>query len=438
MLIAHKIELAPLPEQVDYFRRACGTNRFVWNWALAEWNRQYTAGLKPTALKLKKQFNRLKYASFPWLQDIHRDAHARPFANLARAWTRFFNQVKAGVAAHAPVFKRRGQCQDSFYVANDKLTLKERRVRLPVIGWIWVKESLRFGGRVMGASVQRHAERWYLSVQVEVDVSWLVAKDRTEVTGVDLNIYGIVCSNGKTYETPLPLHKAVRRLKIRQRRLSRKVEAAKRVAKPEMVKGKDGVDRPRKSNNRIKAAAKIGRLHYRIGCIRKDFLHKVTSELTRENQAVAIEGLAVKNMTASASGTALEPGRQVKQKIGLNRAILDVGFGEFRRQMTYKSERYGTELIIADRWFASSKLCSGCNTKNEELTLKDRCWRCTNCGVEHDRDVNASINLKRLATGMRTTALPGATGKVTSVRYEHGQQDGSGQKPPDREGGNCA
>ena len=432
MLIAHKIELAPQAQQIDYFRRACGTARFVWNWALAEWNRQYAQALRPTALALKKQFNALKYQSYPWLKDIHRDAHAQPFANLSRAWSRFFDDVKAGRPAHAPVFKRRDRCQDTFYIANDKLTLQEDQVRLPVIGWVQTKEALRFGGRILGASVQRCAERWFLSVQVEVDLSWVAPRARRAATGVDLNVHRIVCSNGASHVTALPLKKAARRLKMAQRSLSRKVHAAKKTPTAATRICRDGVPRPCKSNNRIKAAAKIAKRHYRITCIRQDFLHKVTTELARENQAVVIEDLQVKNMTASAAGTVDKPGKQVKQKSGLNRAMLDVGFGEFRRQLTYKCERYGTDLIVADRWFPSSKLCSQCGVKNDKLTLKDRRWRCTSCGANHDRDVNASINLERLAAGSRKKALPKAIGKVTSVRHEHGQQDDSGQKPSDR------
>lgn len=399
MLIAHKIELAPQAQQIGYFRRACGTARFVWNWALAEWNRQHAQGQRPSALALKKQFNSIKYQSYPWLKDIHRDAHAQPFANLARAWSRFFQNVKAGQPAHAPVFKRRGQCHDAFYVANDKLTIEEKRVRLPVIGWIRIKEALRFGGRVMGASVQRHADRWFLSLQVDVDLSWVAPRQRRAATGVDLNVHRIVCSNGTGHATPLPLKKAARRLKMAQRSLSRKVEAAKTTPTPATRVCRDGVPWQCRSNNRIKAAQKVAKHYYRITCIRQDFLHKVTTELARENQAVVIEDLQVKSMTASAAGTVDKPGTQVRQKSGLNRAMLDVGFCEFRRQLAYKCERYGTDLIVADPWFPSSKQCSKCKTKNDKLTLKDRRWRCACCGTAHDRDVNASINLERLATG---------------------------------------
>ena len=247
MLIAHKIALAPTDDQVGYFRRACGTARFVWNWGLAEWNRQYALGQKPTALRLKKQFSAMKYQAFPWLKDIHRDAHAQPFTNLSRAWSRFFDDARAGRPAHTPVFKRRGQCQDAFYVANDKLTVEEHRVRLPVIGWIRIKEALRFGGRVMGASVQRCANHWFLSVQVDVDVSWVAQVERRAAVGVDLNVAEIVCSDGKRHATPRPLKRATRRLKMAQRRLSRKVVAAKRCTAPRTESG-EGV-RPRKSQN---------------------------------------------------------------------------------------------------------------------------------------------------------------------------------------------
>ena len=204
---------------------------------------------------------------------------------------------------------------------------------MPVIGRIRIKEALRFGGRIMGASVQRRANRWFLCVQVDVDVSWPVKAQRRQATGVGLNINGVVCSNGKTYATPQPLKKAARRLKMDQRSVSRKVEAARRCPGPALTSAGDGDNRPRKSNNHIKAAAKLARRHYRVGCIRHDFLHKTTTELTRENQALGIEGLHVKGMTASAAGTMEAPGKKVRQKTGLKRAILDVGFGEFMRQI---------------------------------------------------------------------------------------------------------
>jgi putative transposase len=185
-----------------------------------------------------------------------------------------------------------------------------------------------------------------------------------------------------------------------------------------------------RSANQVKGARRLARLHARISRVRADFTHKLTTRLCRENQAVAIEDLHVKGMLANAR---------------LARSIADVGFYEIRRQLQYKALRYGTVIVLADRWYPSSKLCCACGQKNATLALAERTWICS-CTVQHDRDVNAAINLQRLATGALAarTALPVASpaatsgtvagmhpapvGEVTPVRYEHGQQDGSGQE----------
>lgn len=411
MLIAHRIELAPTKEEATYFRQACGTSRLVWNWALAQWNRQYEAGLRPNALQLKKQFNALKYTEFPWLEGIHRDAHAQPFANLSRAWSRFFEDLKHGKEAKRPVFKKKGKSRDSFYVANDKLKIEERRVRLPVIGWVCIKESLRFGGKIMGASVARDGSRWYLAIQVDVQVSWLVKQDRRQVTGVDMNVKEIVASDGQRFATPRPLHKARKKLVRLERAVSRKLEAQKErmglSRKARIPKGTRLVA----SKNREKASRKLADQHRKIRCIRNDFTHKMTSRLSRESQTLAIEDLSVQGMTASAKGTVEKPGRKVRQKAGLNRAILDVAFGEVRRQIEYKTAWYQSTLVVADRFFPSSKRCSCCGEVNQDLTLKDRTWTCS-CGATHDRDLNASLNLEQVVS------LPEAIGKVTPVSYD--------------------
>ena len=168
MHLTHKIALCPTPEQADYFRRACGTARFVWNWALAEWNKLYKAGHKPSAMALKKQFNAIKYIKYPWIQEIHRDAHAQPFAHLAKAWNRFFADMKAGKPAHEPKFKKKGRCRDSFYVANDKFSLNGNTIRLPKIGKVKMTERLRFSGKILGATVSRTADRWFVAIHVDV------------------------------------------------------------------------------------------------------------------------------------------------------------------------------------------------------------------------------------------------------------------------------
>lgn len=447
MQLTHKIALCPTPEQASYFARACGTARKVWNWALDEWNRQYAAGQKPNAMALKKQFNAVKYDRFPWLKDMHRDSHAQPFEHLGRAWSRFFADLKAGARiapddkhlrrilrkqgvklAYPPTFKKKGRCFDSFYVANDQFKVGGQAVRLPKIGHVAMTEALRFDGKILGATVSRTADRWFVAIQVEVPNA-LFHRPRTAhgVAGVDLGIKAAATlSSGEAIEAPKPLKAALRRLKIRGRRLSRKVQAVKVQAgfapKARLPKGL----RLPVSNNRTKSAATLARLHARVANVRADFTHKLTTKLCRENQAVVIEDLNVKGMLANDQ---------------LARAISDVGFGMFRSQIEYKAKRYGTRLVIADRWYPSSRLCSVCDWKNEALTLRDRQWTCAQCGTHHDRDHNAALNLKRLATatalpvasptgngGAASGMVPGTAGKVTPVRHEFGQQDGSGQE----------
>ncbi|WP_035420123.1 RNA-guided endonuclease InsQ/TnpB family protein [Chloroflexus sp. MS-G] len=432
----HKIALCPTPEQVDYFKRACGTARRVWNWALNEWNKQYAAGGRPNAMALKKQFNAITYTDpqwldekgRPWLQDIHRDAHAQPFAHLAKAWERFFADLKEGKEAYKPRLKKKGRCRDSFYVANDKFRLDGKTIRLPKIGDVAMTEELRFAGTMLGATVSRTADRWFVAIQVEVpDAQCYRRRTAHEVNGLDLGIKAAATiSSGEVIEAPKPLNAALRRLKIRGRRLSRKLQAAKKAAgfgrHARLPKG----TRLPVSNNRQKSAATLARLHARLANLRADVTHKLTTRLCRENQAFVIEDGNVKGMLANEK---------------LARAIADVGFGVFRSQLEYKAKRYGTHLIIADRWYPSSRLCFKCGWKNEALTLRDREWVCAECGAHHDRDLNAARNLKRLATetalpvasptsngGAAAGTVPAAAGKVTLVRDDGGHQDTSGQE----------
>ena len=428
MLIAHQITLDPTCAVRRYFGQACGTDRFTWNWGLAEWKRQVAAGLKPTAMALKKQFNALKYAQFPWLASIHRDAHAQPFTHLARAWDRFFTALKAGARAapddrmarkalkkqgiklaYPPRFKKKGKCVDSFYVANDKFSVHGDRIQLPKVGLVRMTEALRFGGKIMGATVSRRAHRWAVAIVVEVDVSMRVPVQRRERMGVDLNTGSIDLSDGTSLPTPRPLARLARRMGRLQRKASRKLAYAKVAAGITGSQPVPAGTRLPVSNNLRRVNDRLAGLHANIHHQRKDWLHKTTTRLCRENQAVVIEGMAVQGMTASARGSPDQPGKNVRQKAGLNRSILDVGFGEFRHQMQYKAVLHGTELIVADRFYPSSQLCStpGCDYRNRALTLQDRCWICPQCGTRHDRDLNAASNLEQY--------LPQAMREITSV-----------------------
>jgi putative transposase len=420
MLLAHRIRLDATPSQCDYFTRAAGTARRVWNWALAEWRRQEALGLRPNAMTLKKQFNAIKYAhpdwldseGNPWLRTIHRDAHAQPFAHLARALNRYFNAFEAHTPAHPPVFKKKGRCRDSFYVANDKFRIDDRSAILPKVGRVLLAEALRFPGKIMGASVSREAHHWFLAVQVDVpDEVAQAARSGDGITGVDVGVTtAATLSSGEKLTAPRPLRAALRRLRIRGRRQARKQNAARASAGIErhMPKG----TRFPISKNRVKGAAALARLHARIARIRKDFLHKLTTRLCRENQAVAIEDLCVKGMLGNRR---------------LARSIVDLGFYEFRRQLQYKALRFGTQIVLVDRWYPSSRLCSNCGMKNGTLRLSERIWTCA-CGVRHDRDVNAAINLQRFATG----AFEGDNG---ATRGEPGGDAGTAVEGIQREAG---
>lgn len=439
MLLAHSIRLDPTEAQCAYFARAAGTARRVWNWALAQCLQLSARGLPVRIFDLKKHFNSIKYVDpawlnedgQPWLRGIHRDAHAQPFANLNKAFVRYFEQRRAGVRAFPPRFKKKGRCREAFYVANDKFRLEGKTAVLPKIGRVAMCEQLRFAGKIMGASVSREANAWYLAIQVDVpDQQARRSRQSDDVVGLDVGITtAATLSTGEKIPGHNPLRAALRRLRIRSRRHSRK-----------KVKGRENMasavavgDQPprRKSSNTIKAANVLARLHARITHIRKDWSHKLTTRLCRENQAIAIEDLNVQGMLRNRK---------------LARAISDVGWYRIRSQIVYKARRYDTLVVIADRWYPSSKLCSACGARHDGLTLAVRDWTCSHCGMHHDRDVNAALNLKRLATGALAarTALPVASptatsgtaagillaggGKVTPVRHEHGQQDGSGQE----------
>lgn len=356
MILAHRIQLDPTFKQAQYFARACGTSRFVWNWALEEWNRQYAAGEKPNGMKLKKEFNTVKYQLFPWMKSVHRDAHARPFDNLQSAFVNFFKK-----RAKRPKFKKKG-VRDSFYAANDKLTLSGRSVRLPVVGKVRIREALRFDGKLMGATVSRSADRWFISVQVDVgDLQKARANDC--VVGIDLGLSNsVTCSDGSVHQSPKALKKHLKRLRRLSREHSRKQKG---------------------SANKRKVSRRLAKLHWRIKCQRHDWLHKLTTHICRENQAVGIEDLAVKNM--------------VKNR-RLSCSIVDEAWYEFRRQLSYKAVLYGTDVVVAPRFYPSSKTCSNCGHVKAELSLAERTFACSACGFEIDRDLNAARNLASIAT----------------------------------------
>ena len=395
MHLTHKIALLPTSGQADYFARACGTARMVWNWALDEWNRQYALGRIPRIMVLKKRFNAIKYKRFPWLKDIHRDAHAQPFLQLSRTVGRFFEDKSAGRPTQAPQFRRKGRCTDSFYVANDKFSLSGQSIRLPKVGEIAMREKLRFTGKILGATVSRQAGRWYVAVRVDVpETEYFRRRTGHQVVGVDLGSEeAATLSNGEIISSPKSLKTALRRARIREKRLRRKVEAAKATAgfKPKTPLP-PGTHLP-VSHNCKKSSLRLARTQVRIANLRADFCHKFTIRLCRENQTVVIEKMPVSGMASRVSSE------------------------QIRRQIGYKSKRYGSCLVV-----------DGHGRKNEASTPARR-------------GVDATKNLERFATetalpvaspsgngGATGGSIPSVVGKVTPVRNDCGRQDTSGQE----------
>ena len=370
MLIAHKIALDPNNAQATYLARAAGTARFAYNWALAEWKRQYEAAnadnsrLKPSQAALRRQLNAIKREQFPSMLEVTKNAPQMAIIQLGQAFQNFF----AGRARH-PQFRKKG-VHDRFTLTNDQFAIDASRIRIPNLGWVRMRETLRFTGKIMSATVSRVADRWFVSIAVDTpDTSHLPKADNQGAVGVDLGVKALgTLSTGEVVHGPKALAMLLSRLRRTSRSLSRKVKG---------------------SSNRRKARQHLARLHAHIANVRSDGLHKLTTDLTRRFHTIGIEDLNVRGM--------------VKNR-HLARSVADMGFFEFRRQLEYKAAMRGGVVVVADRWFASSKTCSDCGHKLNDLPLSVREWTCPACGAMHDRDHNAAVNLKNLAVSSTVAA----------------------------------
>jgi len=363
LVLSHQIQIKnPTVKQEQYFRQACGTSRFAYNWGLSMWKKQYDAGKKPTAFQIKKAFNTIKPIDFPWVFNVTKCAPEQAFANLGAAFKRFFN----GQGKY-PKFKKKG-VRDSFYLSNDQFKVADKRIKIPKLGWVKLTESLRFSGKILSATVSRQADKWFISFSVQMEMSSVkISENQADVVGVDLGVKNLATlSNGETIEGRKPLKKLTRRLARLQRKQSKCSKGSKR-------------------NERQKL--KISRLHYRIRCIRQDSLHKLTHRLCQGFKVICLENLNVKGMMKNHK---------------LAKAISDMGFYEFKRQLEYKATLYGNWISKVEQWFASSKICSICGHKKVELKLSERTYHCNQCGFEVERDVNAAINIER--EGLRLLA----------------------------------
>ena len=377
MNLTHKIEVDPNNKQKTYFKKACGVSRHAWNWGLNRWNELYEikknlpedekSSINISGMSLKKEYNSIKRTEFPWACEVTKYASQQPFIQLQLAWNRFF---KPSLKSNRPKFKKKNKSVDSFYIGGDQTRVKGKKIWIPSLGLVRLKENLRFEGKINSATISRQADRWFASVQVSIGESKIKKTSSRKKVGVDLGINkAVFLSDGTSIESPKPLKKYLRKLARNQRRMARKVRVAK----------KDGIKLLERKNFK-KQKLKVQKIHAKIGNIRKDSIHKITNYITSNFKEIAIEDLHTKGMLKNQR---------------LSRAISDIGFGEIRRQLEYKSKLRGCEIFVVDRFYPSSKTCSNCKKVkgNGELKLSHRIFKCE-CGFEIDRDLNAATNLK--------------------------------------------
>lgn len=363
---AYKTKLSLNNHERSYFVACAGVARFTFNWGLAEWKRQYEAGNnKPSAYALKKQFNAIKGEQFPWIYDYPYVIVQEAFDHLGLAFKNFFARMRKGEKPGYPRFKSRHKSTPTFTLRGS-ITVEVDRIRLPIIGWVRLAELGYLptaGVKILSVTISERAGDWYVSLQVEEEVPDPQSATG-EPVGVDLGIKSLaVTSDGATFDNPKTLAKYEKRLARLNRELHRRKKGSK---------------------NRAKTKAKIAKLHRKIADTRKHTLHNISRHVTAKTRpkTVVVEDLNVKGMV---------------QNRRLAKAISDAAFGELRRQIEYKSQWNGVEVMVADRFYPSSKTCNGCGYVNSELTLDDREWTCESCGRVVDRDLNAAKNLARLA-----------------------------------------
>lgn len=400
---AYRYRFYPTEGQAKELSRTFGSARFVYNHFLrlrtdAWFNDQRRLGYNDTS-SLLTQLKR--DPDFAWLSEVSSVPIQQSLRHLQTAFGNFFAH-----RAKYPTFHSRRGPQSITYVATgfsfdgcNKLTLAKMGESLN-IRW---SRTVPKKAKATSVTVSRDsAGRYFISILCDDEVTEIEPSGKQ--IGIDMGLnHFLITSDGEKVAAPNLYRKHEKKLARLQRRQARKMETVKLAAG--IPKGKaipKGVRIP-KSKNWLKDQQRINRVHARIADARRDFQHKLSTRLIRENQTISVETLAVKNMSRSAKGTTEKPGRKVKQKSGLNKSILDASWSEFIRQLEYKAAWYGKEIIGIDRWYPSSKRCSACGFILKDLSLKTRSWLCPECGSHHDRDINAARNI--LAAGLAVSAL---------------------------------
>ncbi|WP_329424556.1 IS607 family element RNA-guided endonuclease TnpB [Streptosporangium sp. NBC_01495] len=442
---AYHYALDPTPEQARLLASHCGAARFAFNWGLARVKAamdqraaERSYGIADGALTevpwslydLRRAWNASKDAVAPWWAENSKEAYNTGLDGLARAlknWAASRKGVRAGKTVGFPRFKAKHRAALScrFTTGTIRVEVDRRHVTLPRLGTIRTHESTRKlarhlerrTGRVLSATVRAEGGRWFVAFTCEIDRAERVPARPDAVVGVDLGVKDLaVLSTGEVIASPRHHRSALKRLRRLNKQLARRVgprtpDGARRQASARWAKTK----------------AALGRAHARVANQRRDGLHKLTTRLAVTYGMVVVEDLNVSGMLANR---------------GLARAVADTGMAEVRRQLTYKTGWSGGGLVVADRWFPSSKTCSGCGAVKAKLALSDREYTCSECGLVLDRDLNAALNLAALAAGVAQScgetvnARGGAVSPVVRARLAPVKRElPEGRTPPRQRGG---
>lgn len=361
ILRAYKTRIIINQKQENYFRGCVGAARFVYNWGLNDRIERYKQGLNTNQYEQKKRFNSIKRELCPWILEYPYVIIQEEFENLDAAYKNFFRRMKQGKEkAGFPKFKSRYKDNQSFSLRGC-ISVDKNKIRLPIVGWIKLAENKYFPSdiKILKATVSERAGYWFVSMQVEEEVPDPEPREEN-IIGIDLGIKSIaIVSDGKVFDNPKTLNKYEKKLATIQRELSRRTKGG---------------------SNYNKTKQKVARLHYKIASIRNTNLHEISKYAVVEANPsiIVMEDLNVQGMMANRH---------------LSKALADASISELKRQIQYKANWNGVKFVLADRWFASSKICSGCGSKKEKLKLSERIYVCDECGLVIDRDLNASINL---------------------------------------------
>ena len=371
-LQAFKFRLRPNGQQERDMRRFAGACRFVFNKSLALQNENHEAGNKYLAyVKMAAWLVEWKKApETQWLKESPSQPLQQALKDLERAYKNFFRKQ-----ASFPRFKKRGQSDAFRYPQGVKLDQENNRISLPKLGWISYRNSRQVVGEVKNVTVSQSCGKWYISVQTEYEVTDPV-HSATSMVGLDAGITKLATLSDGTIYPPVNSFKANQKKLARlQREMSRKV---------------------RFSNNWKKTKRKVQNLHSDIANIRRDYLHKVSTTISKNHAMIVIEDLKVANMSKSASGTVSQHGRNVRAKSGLNRSILDQGWYELRRQLEYKQRWCGGHVLAINPAYTSQK-CACCGHTAKENRQSQSQFACLECGYTENADINGARNI--LAAG---------------------------------------